>query len=128
MSTLEGFRLLKGMDLIHSTSRGRNILCKSGIFHVKDSPHISLSTVAFASTPIIGLITLYVEELGSHLSFQILIRSPDPTLHLNPQFSSSLDSQMHRHMQEALPGTPVSRNDVWRKYLALRTRQSKEDG
>lgn len=59
------------------------------VFQLAVDASITLLTLVLACKNTLGEITVYVEDVGSHLSAHTLILSPLPTLHLRP-FSNQM--------------------------------------
>jgi hypothetical protein len=85
---------LMGIDWIFKHSSLEKIRSNNGQFHHLRSTSISWSTMAVEANTAGGEITLFVVELGIHLSSHIWTALPFPILHNSPSRTKSLDPWM----------------------------------
>ena len=94
------------MFRIVSASKGRNTARISLTFHLLVSWFVRAETIVKSSKGLGGEMTLYVVEVGSHLSSQMCINRPFPTLYrvpfLNPMPPFSLYLQRFFQLTHAI--------------------------
>jgi hypothetical protein len=111
------FVLLRGMDRIFLTSSGEKICSSKLIFHHFLSLSISSHTLADGAKIARGDCTLYAVGVGSHLSSQIRIFAPFPTLHTRPFRISPLKLCMLLHAKDGFFPIVASRTEQLGKYF-----------
>ena len=109
-------------------SWGKKVALITSIFHHLVSMSMREETQGKSPKPSWGEITLWVDGVGNHLSSQIWIRRPLPTLHLVPLLITSRLLWMLRQAYEGLHPFLELRTSSKGKYFALKTRATRELG
>lgn len=101
---------------------------RSLLFHNLVSRYMSSLTFAFGSNKLIGDWTLHVVWIGNHLSSQIPIVFPSPTLHIRPFLTRSIESLRSLQMRKGLWPDLAFKTLVEGKYFVFRICPTKEFG
>jgi len=121
----------KGLGItlqICTTSSRLKISLKSCVFYHLVDGSMRFETRVSTSNPWWGEWNRVELGGGSHLSFQILIFSPFPTLHCNPSNKTPIAYKIFLQAYDGLYPNEASKNSPCGKYLSFITRATRESG